>query len=86
MDNPKVKADQLTQREGQGWSADMVWRSRLNMTQTLNIQIWKKMNIRKVKVDHLTTLPVCPVPSVWSQVLKEKHTKSVLNIFTMYIL
>ena len=24
MDNPKVKADQMTQREGQGWSADMV--------------------------------------------------------------
>ena len=24
MYNHKVKADQLTQREGQGWSADMV--------------------------------------------------------------
>ena len=24
MDNYMVKADQLTQREGQGWSADMV--------------------------------------------------------------
>ena len=24
MDNPKVKADQLTQREGEGWSTDMV--------------------------------------------------------------
>ena len=32
MDNSKVKADQLTQREGQGWSADMVCRSRLSMT------------------------------------------------------
>ena len=24
MDNPKVKADQLTQQKGQSWSADMV--------------------------------------------------------------
>ena len=40
MDILKVKADQLTQYEGQGWACH-----------TLNIHIWKEMDIGKVKVD-----------------------------------
>ena len=86
MDNHKVKADQLTQCWGQSWSADLVWRSRLSMTQPLNIHIWKKMDIRKVKLMTWPSLPVCPMPSVWSQIWKWKHLKSVLNILAMYIL
>ena len=30
------------------------------MTHTLNIHTWKKMDIRKVKVDHLTILACLP--------------------------
>ena len=49
------------------------------MTQPLNIHTWKKMSIRKVKVGHLTTLSVYPVPSVWSEIWERKHLKSVLD-------
>ena len=56
--------------EGQGWSADSVWGSRLiswlgvkvkaEHAHPLNIYIWKKMDIRKVKVDHLALLAYLP--------------------------
>ena len=70
MDNCKVKADQMTWCEGQGWA----WHH------PLNIHIWKKKDIRKVKVDHLTN------PGLYALYLQSglkfwsrKHTKSVLN-------
>ena len=67
----KVKADQLTHTESQGWSAVSVWRSRLSMPQPLIYHIWKKMDIRKViRLISRPYLPVCPVPSVWSQIWK----------------
>ena len=44
-----VKAGHLTWCEGQGWE----WH-------TLIIHIWKKMDIRKVKVDHQTILACLP--------------------------
>ena len=44
------------------------------------------MSIRKVKVDHLTTLPVWPDPSVWCEIWERKHLKCVLDCFALYIL
>ena len=60
MDIVKVKADQLTHSEGQDWSADSVWRSRLSMPYPLIYHIWKKMDIRKAKVDQPTLVACLP--------------------------
>ena len=49
MDNQKVKADQVLDVE-----------VKAEHDTPLNIHIWKKMDIRKVKVDHLTLLACLP--------------------------
>ena len=52
--HPKVKADQLTWREGQGWSAGMVWRSR-------PYPYLEENGHFKVKDGHLTLLACLPI-------------------------
>ena len=66
----EFKADQLTQYEGQGCDCH-----------TLNIHIWKKMDIGKVKVDQLT-LHAC-LPYTLSQVsdLELKAPKICTKLF-----
>ena len=51
--HPKVKADQLTWRECQGWSADLVWSSR-------PYPYMEKNGHLKVKDGHLTLLAYLP--------------------------
>ena len=76
MDNHKVKADQLTQREGQGWA----WHTPLTSI------YGNKWTLGRSRLITWPSWPVCSVPSVWSKVLKEKDPKSVLNILTICIL
>ena len=71
----KVKAGQLTWCEGQGWT----WHIPLTSIDG------RKWTLGKSRLITWPFWPVCPIPSVWSQVLKWQHTKSVLNILTMCI-
>ena len=56
------------------------------MTHPLNIPYMEENEIRKVKVDHLTTLPVWLDPSVWSEIWERKHLTPVLDCVALYIL
>ena len=76
MDIQKVKADQLTQFEGQSWACH-----------TSLISIYRrKWTLGRSRLITWPSLPLCPVPSVWSQIWKWKHLKSMLNFLAMYIL
>ena len=72
----KVKADQLTQCEGQGWA----WHTPLTSI------YGRKWTLGRLRLITQPSLSVCPIPSVWSQFWKWKHLKSVLNNLAMYIL
>ena len=68
--NPKVKAGHLTWSKGQGWSADMVWRSRLSMTYPLTSKCGRKWTLGKSRLITWPSSPVCPISLslVWNLV------------------
>ena len=73
MDNQKVRAN-------------VIVKAKAAHDTSLNIHIWKKVDIRKVKVDHLTLLACLPYTLSLVSNLEVKVPKICAEHLVMYIL
>ena len=71
--------------KGQDLSVDSVWRSGWACHTPLISIYGRKWTLGRSRLVTWHSLPVYPIPSVWSQIWKWKHLKSVLNFLVMYI-